>query len=108
MVFHQVGVTPDSDREPGYHAWEIWGSKPQELEPLVPQIEDAARAHREQSRQWYSSDKEYWAELTEQPELDRYEAELLEKIEADCQRLCAEHGQSTPTNDQAPEQQPER
>ncbi|MBI1362846.1 MAG: hypothetical protein GC134_02585 [Proteobacteria bacterium] len=97
-VFHQVGVTHEGDKQPGYHAWEIWGGDVAKMESQIPAIEAQVREERETARQFYSSDKEYWADMTAEPKLHPIEDRLYTEIEQDCQRLCA-----APTPEQSPE-----
>ena len=99
IVFHQVGVTPFGDNEPGYHGWEIWGGEQDKLEELIPSITERAGELREESRQWYASDKDYWQDLTDTPEMDRHTAALAAEIEEDHQILCELHAEPTRDDD---------
>ena len=44
LPFHQVGVTPDGQDKPGYHAWEVWKKVTKEdLALLLPAIEQRVK-----------------------------------------------------------------
>ncbi|MDO8600813.1 MAG: hypothetical protein Q7R73_04415 [bacterium] len=47
LPFHQVGVKPEGNNEPGYHAWEVWRKNvtKEKLESLLPEIAAKAQAY---------------------------------------------------------------
>jgi hypothetical protein len=81
----------EGDTKAGYHGWEIWGGDQNKLEALVPQIVERAREVREEHRQWYSSSADYWAEMTEERELDPILDKLRDTVDEECAILCELH-----------------